>query len=219
VTYRITVKGDDDPTTTFAHDERQEAGKAKGQTFDLTVRSVREPGTDKTPAADEYLASSAFVTSDDAEVMKLAAKAVGAETDPWKKACLIEKYVHEHMTGSTDVGFATAAQIARNLKGDCRQHALLTAAMCRAAKIPSRTALGLVYVNHERGPFLGFHMWTEVYVGGKWLGIDAVLGQGGIGPGHLKVNDHSWADTQSLGPLLPVTRVMGKVTVEIVDVK
>ncbi len=220
VVYRITVKGDDDPSTAFARDARQKPGKVMGQTFDLTVRPDREPGKDETPAKAEYLASSRFVTSDDAEVKALAARAVGKETDPWKKAILVEKYVHEHMTGTTAVGFTTAAQIARDLKGDCRQHALLAAAMCRAAGVPARTALGLVYVNdRERGPVLGFHMWAEVYVGGRWLGIDATLGRGGVGPGHLKVNDHSWADTQSLAPLLPVTRVMGRLTVEVVGVE
>jgi hypothetical protein len=220
VVYRITVKGDDDPATAFAQDDRQKADKVKGETFELTVRPVREPGKDEKPAGAEYLRSNRFVTSDDDEVKALAARAVGKATDPWQKAILIEKYVHEHMTGTTAVGFTTAAQIARDLKGDCRQHALLSAAMCRAAGVPSRTALGLVYANpRDQGPVLGFHMWTEVYIGGRWLGIDATLGRGGVGPGHLKVNDHSWADAQGLAPLLPVTRVMGRLSVEVVGVE
>jgi hypothetical protein len=49
--------------------------------------------------------------------------------------------------------------------------------------------------------------------------VDATLGRGGIGPGHLKVTDASWHNTQTLAPLLPVVRVMGKLAVEVVQVE
>jgi transglutaminase-like putative cysteine protease len=94
------------------------------------------------------------------------------------------------------------------------------AALCRAAGIPSRTPIGLVYVDDpDRGPLLGFHLWTEVWVKEQWLMLDATLGRGSVGAGHLKVTDHNWADTQTLAPLLPVVRVLGKIKVEVVTVK
>src|SRR5581483_4975965 len=97
-----------------------------------------------------------------------------------------------------------------------RQHALLMTAMCRAAGVPARTAVGLVYTRDpDKGPALGFHMWTEVWARGRWRGLDATLGAGGVGPGHLKIGDHSWNDTQTLAPVLPVLRVMGKTKVEV----
>jgi len=222
VVYRITVKGDSKPETSFARDARQEAANVKEGSFDLRVKGSHGPGDFEGPAAvkDEYVKGNDFINSDDPKVKELAAKAVGSETDPWRKAVKVEKWVHDNMSPSTAIGFATAAQVARDLKGDCRQHAMLTAAMCRAAGVPSRTAVGLVYVDDpQRGPVLGFHMWTEVLVRGQWLGLDAVLGKGGVGPGHLKINDASWHDTQTLAPLLPVTRVLGKLRVEVVEVR
>ena len=145
---------------------------------------------------------------------------IGDEKDPWRKAQRIEKWVHEHMKPNAEVNFAPASQVLRDLQGDCRQHAMLTAALCRAAGVPARTAIGLVYVNDpDRGPVLGFHMWTEVWIAGQWLMLDAVLGQGNVGAGHLKIADHSWQDIQTLAPLLPVTRVIGKVKIEVVGVK
>ncbi len=51
------------------------------------------------------------------------------------------------------------------------------------------------------------------------MGLDATLGEGGVGPGHLKIADHSWNNTQTLAPVLPVLRVMGKTKVEVVSVK
>src|SRR5207253_7417341 len=138
------------------------------------------------------------------------------EKDAWKKAQRIESWVHEHMTASNDVIFCKASQVAESLRGDFRQYAMLTAAMCRAANVPSRTAVGLVYMlDDKRQPGMAFHMWVEVWVKGQWIQLDATLGRGHIGGAHIKISDHSWSDTQSLTPMLPVTRVLGKVTLEV----
>jgi hypothetical protein len=222
VVYRVTVSDDDDPATVFARDFRQDVRNVKGNTFELRVTARRDPVLMEFPKkpTDEFLKSNYFLDSDDAGVREAATKAVGREVDPWLKAKRIEKWVHDNMKGSGSVGFATASQVCRDLRGDCRQHAVLAAAMCRAAGLPSRTAVGLVYVDdRERGPVLGFHMWTEVWAHGQWLAIDGTLGRGGVGAAHLKIADHSWQDTQTLAPLLPVVRVLGKVKVEVVSVK
>jgi transglutaminase-like putative cysteine protease len=122
------------------------------------------------------------------------------------------------MKVSSSVGFPTAAQIARDLEGDCRQHALLTAAMCRSAGIPSRTAIGVVYGRIEgRSPQFIFHMWTEVWVKGQWVGLDAIVGK--VGATHLKMGEHSWDRTVTLAPLLPIASALGKVGIDIVSTK
>ena len=88
--------------------------------------------------------------------------------------------------------------------------------MCRAAGVPSRTAVGLLYVDHQqKGPVMGFHMWAEAYVDGHWRPIDATLGRGYVGATHLKISDQSWHDVQSLTPLLPVYRVLGKLNLQV----
>jgi hypothetical protein len=220
--YRITLKGDDDPTSAFAADNRQEIKNAKGDSFDLHVHAIREPakGDDDLKVAAEYLESCYFLDSADNKVRSLARQAVGDQRDPWKKAKLIERWVCDNMRHSNSAEFGTAGQIARNLEGDCRQHAILTAAMCRAEEVPSRTALGLVYVtDRQKGPVMGFHMWTEVWIRGQWIGIDATLGRGSVGATHVKIADSSWHDTHDQKPLLPVTRVLGKVTMEVVSIE
>jgi hypothetical protein len=115
--------------------------------------------------------------------------------------------------------FARAGEVAKTLTGDCRQYSLLTTAMCRAAGLPARTALGLCYAyDRKQGPAMAFHMWTEVFVRGAWIALDATRGQGHVGATHLKITDNSWYDTQSLTPLLPVIRVLGKLSIEVVRV-
>ncbi len=213
--YRVTLSERLDKV--FVVDAGQKIRNGKGKTFELVVHPVREPGKDGEEPGEEYLRSNHFLDSKNARVQALAKKAVGGETDPWKKAQRIEKWVYDNMRISTSTGFPTAAQIARDLEGDCRQHALLCAAMCRAAGVPSRTALGLIYGRPEgRSPHFVFHMWTEVWVKGRWLGLDATLGKGGVSATHLKMAEHSWDRTLTLAPLLPISRTLGKLSIEIV---
>jgi transglutaminase-like putative cysteine protease len=221
ILYGITYTGDDDPKATFVQDGRQQVRNLKGKTFELDVRAIRRPASAARQGVvpQEFLETSFFITCDDPRVRDLARKAVGNETDPWRKALRIERWVHENMKSyNPTVEFSTAAQVARGLEGDCRHYAVLTAAMCRAAGVPSRTAIGLIYVDKPAGPVMGFHMWTEVLVNGDWLGLDATLGRGGVGPAHLKITDHSWHNVQSLNPTLPVLRVLGKVSIRVLRV-
>src|SRR5205823_13813112 len=118
--------------------------------------------------------------------------------------------VHQNMRSvEFSQAMATADHVAKTLSGDCTEYAMLAAAMCRAVGVPSRTVLGLVYATNREGrPVMAYHMWFEVYADGQWVPLDATLGQGGVGPGHVKITDHSWHDERSFAPLLPVLRVL-----------
>lgn len=233
--YRITLK-DRDAASSFTKDNRQHplvikptpgAPANAPNSFELLVRAVRQPpnvmpaGT--AAATPEFLSSNYFITSDDERVKTHAAAAVGAEADPWKKALRIERWVHDNMRVQNFANaMAPAFDVAKNLTGDCTEYAMLATAMCRAAGVPARTAIGVVYVDvpPPRQSFFGFHMWTEVWVNGEWIGIDATLAQpqGGIGPAHLKIADHSWDNTRSMTPLLPLMRVMlAQPTIEVLN--
>ncbi len=229
--YRVTLRDDPEPETAFARDGHQDVVNVKGGVFELHVHPVRPgdlspqpspPGGEGRVRGDapaEYLESCHFIDCDDARVQELAHKAVGAETDPWKKALRIERWVKQTMRPDDGAALAPAGQAARDLRGDCRAYALLTAALCRAEGVPSRTAVGLIYVEKASKPYFGFHMWTEICIDGQWLGLDGTLGQGGVGAAHLKVADHSWHDVESLTPLLPVSRILGKTNIEVVSVE
>jgi hypothetical protein len=64
-----------------------------------------------------------------------------------------------------------------------------------------------------------FHMWFEVWIDGQWHSLDATLGQGHIAGGHVKVLDAHWNDTDSFLPLLPVTRLLGKLKMDVLSVE
>jgi len=56
--------------------------------------------------------------------------------------------------------------------GDCNEHAVLLTAFLRAAGIPARECVGIVYTDHR----FFYHAWTEAYLG-HWISMDATLNQ------------------------------------------
>ena len=108
-----------------------------------------------------------MIDSEDEKVQRLAKRAIGNSRDPWDKAVKIEHWVFQNIRDKNfATAFAPASEVARNLTGDCSEHAVLAAAMCRAVGIPSRVAVGLLYMDDDRRRLkgFGFHMWHEVYV-------------------------------------------------------
>jgi predicted transglutaminase-like cysteine proteinase len=218
VIYKVSMPRDDDPTSAFPSDSRQriENADAKARTFELHVSGSHGPVKDAKaePApGKEYLGSNFFINWDNDKVKGHAQQAVAglpAGSSDWNKARAIERWVNRNMQAAEfSQAMATADNVAKTLSGDCTEYAMLAAAMCRAVGVPSRTVLGLVYAASPTGkPFLAYHMWFEVYAEGQWLPLDATLGQGGVGPGHVKIADNSWHDERTFAPLLPVLRVL-----------
>jgi hypothetical protein len=217
--YRVTIRNDDNVATTFSRDERQQVKNVQMNTFELHVQASKGGAVEskeKEPTG-EFTQSSYFINCDDAKVKDLARKAVGAETDAWKKTLRIERWVHDHMRFANYEALATADHVARTLEGDCTEYAMLTAAMCRAEGVPSRTAIGLIYADVKQAPVFAFHMWTEVWIKGRWIAIDATLGKGSVGATHLKITDHSWHDERTMTPIFPVIRVVGRVSIDVLS--
>ncbi len=158
-----------------------------------------------------------MIQSDDPVVCRLAKGIDHEETDAWRLSVSIEKYVHRSVRQKNfSTAFATAAEVARSLQGDCTEHAVLTAALCRARKIPARIVVGLIYVAAERG--FVFHMWNEVWIDGAWIPVDSTLGIGGIGAAHLTLASSAFEAERSFASLLPVVQVMGQLELEILAV-
>lgn len=222
VHYRLKLR-DKSPETVFATDARQTVRPVSPGVVDMVVRAVRRPPEsappDALPPGPEFTSSNYFITSDDPQVRRFATEAVGAEQDPFKKAQLIERWVHTRMkVMNFTEAMAPASEVAKSLTGDCTEYSMLSAAMCRAVGVPSKTALGLVYFDGRdgRNPVLAMHMWTEVWVRGQWIALDSTLGRGSIGPAHLKITDHSWHNVATMNPLMPLMRLqMSEPQVEI----
>ena len=149
--------------------------------------------------------------SDRKEIVALARKAVGRTTDPLKAARQIESFVAKYIQNADlSVGYASAAEVAKSRQGDCTEFAVLTTAMCRAAGIPAQVVSGIVYVADFAGRegFLG-HAWTQAYIGGRWIGLDAALkdgDHGGYSAAHIALSirkggsENSGTEADAPGP-------------------
>ena len=221
VVYRARLK-DGDIHTLFADGPTQTVRRIDDRTAEITVQAIR-PGPaeassggdrDRPTAADTV--SSPMLQSDDPLVVKLAREPSPDERDPWKLACALEAYVKQKIRlKNYTTAMATAAEVAKSLEGDCTEHAMLLAALCRARKIPARVAVGLVYYAPEQA--FAYHMWTEVWIENRWIPLDATLGLGGIGAAHLKLTSTNLSGANAYGDLLPVVQAIGKLELEIVS--
>ncbi len=65
--------------------------------------------------------------------------------------------------------FSSAVETLNSGFGDCGEHAVLLAALLRAAGIPARVVMGLVYMESGKGYY--YHVWVSAYTG-KWIFAD-----------------------------------------------
>lgn len=192
---------------------------------EVTVYAVRpdQPGNTNAPAdppSDEDRQPNNMIQSDNPAVVALAQKVAPEEKDPWKVAVALEKFVRGYILAADySQAFATAAQVAESRRGDCTEHAVLLAALARARGIPARVAVGLVYTEQTGQPSFGYHMWDEVYLGNRWIPLDATLARGGIGAAHLKLAHTSLASASAFTSFLPVAQVAGKLKIKIAEVE
>lgn len=216
--YRVRLQ-DENPDQVFVSDTSQSVLPLDEHSAIITVIAVRPDTTlqaEPSPPTQDDSLPNHLIESDDPVVVELVAKAVQDEQDPWRVVTRLEQWVHGAIKHKGYAhGFATAADVARMLEGDCTEHAVLLAAMCRATGIPARVAVGLVYSPADQG--FAFHMWNEAWVTDRWIPLDATLGMGGIGSGHLKLGVSDLGSEQTEGVMLRVLRVIQRLSVEVVE--
>ena len=152
--------------------------------------SVSFPYKGKDRRALVALKPTEYLQTGDEKVLALAAAAVGDAEDAAIAAKRIEAFVKGYISEKDlSVGYASAAEVALSRQGDCTEHAVLTAAMCRAVGIPARIVVGIVYADEFTGRtnIFGGHAWNEVYIGGRWVDLDSTRAPKGFGPGHIRL--------------------------------
>lgn len=220
IVYQVSATGDS-PANLFPDDRRQQIkpGRQAGTSI-LEVRTAGpndgQPGPETVAA--EFLQPNPQINSADPLVVGHMKRAVGNATDPWAKATAIQHWVARNIRAKNFTqGFANAAEVAESLTGDCTEHSVLTAAMCRAAGVPARVAIGLVYADQLGG--FGFHMWNEVYVNRRWVAIDSAFDQSDVDAVHLKLSDSSLDGVSPFESFEVVAKVFKKITLRPLEIR
>jgi hypothetical protein len=119
-----------------------------------------------------FLNSSPLIQSDHPEIKSQVQKIILPSDSPQEKLKKIVNWVYVSVEKKPVLSVPNALEVLKNKVGDCNEHAVLTAALLRAAGIPAMIETGLVYLH---GRFY-YHAWNVAYVG-KWVSADAVFNQ------------------------------------------
>lgn len=172
----------------------------------------------------DFVGSSSLIDAADPAIAMMARAAVKDAGDkPAAKAEAIRRFVHDSIsTKDLDIGFASATEVARTHEGDCTEHAVLLAAVLRAAGIPARVVSGLVYAEGFAGQsdIFGYHMWAQALIeeNGKarWIDLDGTLGENTtFDATHIALAVSALTDGQTYEALAPMATVIGQLSIKV----
>jgi hypothetical protein len=179
----------------------------------LTVEvSALGPDPQSPPEAadilEKYLAHEALLQIDSPRIKSLSDSIAGGITDPWEKTKTMAGWVNSNLEKSPTVSIPSALEVAASRRGDCNEHAVLLAALLRAADVPATIASGLVYIDG----YFYYHAWNRVYVG-SWVDVDATFGQEIADATHLLLSEGGLEDQASM------TSTIGRLRIRILDAR
>lgn len=163
-------------------------GQARsGDVFELVTASLRKPGP---PGEDlsPFLAPESLIESDDPGIVAETQRALAGLAGARQKAERLVRHVHALLEKKPTMSLPSAREVLRTRVGDCNEHTTLYVALARAAGLPARIAVGLVFL---RGSFY-YHAWPEVWVAegpgrGLWTPVDPTLDQFPADVTHLRL--------------------------------
>jgi transglutaminase-like putative cysteine protease len=182
----------------------------------LRVKALGDAGE---PSAEkpgpECLAASAYLQSDDPDIQRIARDNVPPSAAPAVKAKQLAAWVFRNITKKDyKVGFASAKETVLSREGDCKEHAMLLAALLRAAGIPSRVAVGVTY---WKGQFFG-HMWTEAFLN-DWTALDATLTGDVVDATHIKLVASALDGPAAGASFLALAQALGNLKINVQEAR
>ncbi|HOG07010.1 MAG: transglutaminase-like domain-containing protein [Syntrophales bacterium] len=153
-----------------------------------------------------FLQATPFIQSDHPEIRARAARIVSPGDGDAVKARKLVNWVYRNVEKRPVLSVPNALETLTHRVGDCNEHAVLLAALARAAGIPAQIEAGLVYL---RGRFY-YHAWNVLYVDG-WVTADATMGQMPADVTHIRLV-RGEADRQ-----IDLAGIIGDIRLEIVD--
>ena len=153
---------------------------------------------------DRFVKPEPFIESNHPKIMNLVEKIVTDDDTLLEKANKLMRWVNKNIEKRPVLSLPDALSTFTNKVGDCNEHAVLLAALSRAAAIPARIEAGLVYLN---GRFY-YHAWNLLYIG-KWITADATFGQIPADVTHIRFS------SGRVQQQLDIMNVIGKVKLDI----
>ncbi len=139
----------------------------------------------------EWIKPSMHLPATDPAMVSLAKKIVGNATTVPEISKAIQLWVNGQMQPNAGIGvLRDAREVLKSKEGVCRDYAILTATLLRAAGVPTRLCSGLV---NWDGTFF-YHAWDEVWDGTHWVGVDSTTSDTMLSAGHVKLAEGNVED-------------------------
>ncbi len=131
-----------------------------------------------------FLKPTPFIESDHPKILNLAKTLVEkSDATLLGRATSIIGWVYANLEKRPVISLPDAVTTLESGMGDCNEHAVLVAALARAAGIPARIETGLIYL---KGRFY-YHAWNLLYLG-RWITADAVYNQLPADVSHIRLS-------------------------------
>ncbi|MGI9627223.1 MAG: transglutaminase-like domain-containing protein [Longimicrobiales bacterium] len=118
----------------------------------------------------------------------------------------LTSHVHGFLEKKITLSVPSALQVLEAGAGDCNEHTVLYVALARSLGLPTRTAVGLAYVD---GAFY-YHAWPEVWMG-EWFAVDPTFGQTPADAGHIRFV------VGGLAQQIEIARLIGRLKIEVLE--
>lgn len=129
------------------------------------------------------LQATPFLQADHPRIRTAARDILAGESDARRAAERLRRWVYDQLDKRPVASIPNALQVLETRAGDCNEHAVLFAALARAAGLPARVVAGVVYADRA---FL-YHAWDEVWLGAGWMSVDPAFDQMPADATHIKL--------------------------------
>lgn len=226
--FRVRATSGDLPDMPSTGAQRVERVSASEAVVRVDLRNpVPDQGGAPTAGAGTLGASHMVDPADDALRPLMERAGLKGDDGPLEKADRLRAVVSRYIKRKDlSVGLASSGETVRTRTGDCTEHAVLLAALCRRAGVPARCASGLVYVPMIEGQenAFGYHMWTQVLApdgqgGHAWVDVDATLDPNGprSDATHITLEVSDMADDDMQNFMVKCAPLIGRLSIEVVE--
>ncbi len=171
----------------------------------LQLRPAPTPIALKT--LEDHLKPSNMIQSGHQQIQDQVKNILKQTVGDYNSSKALTQWVFEYLEKRPVASISGAVDILNTGVGDCTEHTTLYAALSRAANIPTKVHIGLVYL---QGRFL-FHAWPVVAIEGEWVDVDPSLNQFPADATHIVFLE---GDFENLTDLIPV---LGNIKIKVLE--
>ncbi len=212
VTYMVDGEGVD-PFEVLPSEGRQVVTSITARRAALVIDEGAELGSEAPAEVAALLAASPIIEKEASQLAGLLESWSGDSDDPRQIADSLMKGLFDEFEHKPTIdGCATLYEVLAAKAGNSLEHAILLATLLRKQEIPARVASGLVASSSSKR--LHLHAWTEAWINGKWVGLDAMLGQE-VGVTHIKLSDSDMAGENPFTPIIDAIELLPKLRIAV----